>query len=116
MGEAARQTADEYAVTVTVAPIDIIELAIDTADEALAAFRAAYAGRDVEAMTEEERAAYEADWAQAVVAMVEEQMPRLGHKAPVELPVRVYRDGNVWQIKEEDLQAVDAALIYYPMN
>ena len=104
-----------YVVKVDVEPINVMELAMDAEDEATASFFEKYADVDVHSMTDEEYAAYDADWAQAVIAMVKEQIPQLGYKPAVSLAVQVVRgDDGIWRISDDDIVNLDAQMIYYP--
>ena len=115
VGEAALHQTDEYVVPVTVRPVNVMELAIDTSDTALASFRETYAGKNVEDMTEEEKAVYENDWTTAIIDMVDAQLPNLGYKDAEELTIHVRHESDgVWRLDRDDLTAVDIAVIYYP--
>lgn len=113
--EAGKVDDNIYAVKIDVEPINIMELAKAAEDEAMSSFSAKYADADVDSMTDEEYAAYDADWAQAVIAMVKEQIPQLGYKPAVHLTVQVVRDDDgIWQISDDDIVNLDAQMIYYP--
>lgn len=114
VGTPEKVRADSYAVPVTVRPLDVMEQALGGADESLAAFREKYASQPVDNMTEDERTSYEAERAQAIITMVEAQLPRAGYKDAVELTLYLNCSNGVWQLESEGLQAVDALILLYP--
>ncbi|MBE6989981.1 MAG: hypothetical protein E7426_04460 [Ruminococcaceae bacterium] len=115
VGEASKLSDDTYAVKVEIRPIDVIELAVNNQETALADFAAKYGGVDSSEMTEAEYVAYDADWAQAVITMVTEQLPNLGYKDSVSIAVQIVKDSDgVWQISNTDMSNVDTNIIYYP--
>ena len=115
VGNASKLDENTYVVKVDVEPINVMELATDSEAAATAEFFEKYAGVDIESMTDEEYEAYDADWAQAVIAMVKEQLPLLGYKPNASLAVQIVRsDNGAWQISDDDMNALDEQMIYYP--
>ena len=115
VGEATKVDDKTYSVAVDVEPINIMELAIDSHEEALADFYEKYADADTEAMTDEEYQAYDNDWFRAVLDMVKAQLPNLGYQDPVTVDMRVtLGEDDVWQINDEDWQELDTEIICYP--
>ena len=115
VGNASKLDENTYVVKVEVEPINVMELAIDAEETATADFFAKYADKDVQSMTDEEYEAYDADWAETVIAMVKEQIPLAGYRPAVSFAVQVVKgDDGIWQITEDDLNDLDAQIIYYP--
>ncbi|MBO4853832.1 MAG: hypothetical protein J5482_01635 [Oscillospiraceae bacterium] len=115
VGNASKLDENTYVVKVDVEPINVMELAMDAEDTATADFFAKYADVDVESMTDEEYEAYDAEWAQAVIATVQAQVPVLAYKPGVSLAVQVVRgDDGAWQISDSDMGDLDEQMIYYP--
>lgn len=115
VGNASKLDENTYVVKVEMEPINVIELATDVQETATADFFAKYADADVQSMTDEEYEAYDADWAETVIAMVQEQIPLLGYKPAVSFAVQVVKgDEGFWQIADDDLNDLDTQIVYYP--
>lgn len=104
---------DNYAVTVTVNPINVLELAQvnyqAASDELWAQYKAQGAEHD-----DAVYAAYNKAYAEMVISLVKAQMGNLGYLAPQTATVRVEKDANAsYSINLEDLDAVDALIISY---
>lgn len=115
VGMAAKVDDGTYTVPVTVQPLNIMEAVIQDHDAALAGFYQKYADVDRDALDGEALAAYEADWAHAVIEMVRGQLSHITYRDTETIHVRVTQleDGS-WQMNAEDLQALDALILYYP--
>ena len=117
VGQAFKVDDRTYTVPVTVQPLNIMDAAIQSHDEALAGFYEKYAGVSRDELSGEELAAYEADWAHAVIEMVRAQLARTTYRDTETVDVRVTQDGDgTWQMSAEDLQTLDALVLYYPSN
>lgn len=104
---------DNYAVTVTVNPINVLELAQANyqaaSDELWAQYKAQGAEHD-----DAVYAAYNKAYAEMVISLVKAQMGNLGYLAPQTTTVRVEKDANAsYSINLDDLDAVDALIISY---
>lgn len=104
---------DNYAVTVTVNPINVLELAQANyqaaSDELWAEYKAQGAEHD-----DAVYAAYNKAYAELVISLVKAQMGNLGYLAPQTVTVHVEKDANAsYSINLEDLDAVDALIISY---
>lgn len=115
VGNVSKLDDNTYVVKVEVEPINVMELATDSEDEVTASFFEKYADADPESMTDDEYAAYDADWAQTMIAMVKDQIPLLAYKPAVSLAVQVVQsDEGIWQISDSDIADLDEQMIYYP--
>ncbi len=115
VGESVRTDEDTYTVSVTVYPIDVIELLLEDYENYLDDFYEKYALADVEAMTEEEYAEYDHEWALGMVAALRAQLPKIGNLSGETLSMRVeLSDDGYWAINEEDFMEVDWVIISYP--
>ncbi|MBQ2062103.1 MAG: hypothetical protein II458_05435 [Oscillospiraceae bacterium] len=117
VGDAVKADDGSYAVSVEIQPLNIMQTAIDGHEESLAGFYEKYRDVDSETLSGAELAAYEADWAHAVIGMVRAQLSHITYRDAVTVDVRVSQtEGGFWQMNAEDLQAVDALILYYPTN
>lgn len=104
-----------YAVKVQISPIDIIQLAVDNSDAQLAPFFERYQDVDVMEMTDEEYEAYDAEWASAVIQLVESQLPNMGYMDEQSIAVQIVKgDDDIWRIADSDMVKIDELMIYYP--
>lgn len=104
---------DNYAVTVTVNPINVLQLAEANyqaaSDELWAQYKAQGAEHD-----DAVYAAYNKAYAEMVISLVKAQMGNLGYLAPQTVTVHVEKDANAsYSINLGDLDAVDALIISY---
>lgn len=104
-----------YAVKLAVAPINIIEQATENFDEDMADFYAKYENADIEAMTDEEYAQYDKDWARGILAMLYKALPGLEYREEQSIAIQVVKDSEgFWSISDSDLYTIDTLIIYYP--
>ena len=117
VGKAVMADDNTYTVPVTIQPLNIMDAAVQSHDEALAGFYEKYAGVSPDELSGGELAAYEADWADAVIEMVRAQLSRTTYRDAETMDIRVAQDEDgTWQMSAEDLQALDALILYYPSN
>ena len=117
VGEAVKADEKTYTVKVEIQPLNIMDAAIQGHDEALAGFYEKYTGVSPDDLSGEELTSYEADWADAVIEMVRAQISHTTYRSAETVDVRVMQDGDgTWQMNAEDLQTVDALILYYPSN
>lgn len=104
-----------YAVKVQISPIDIVQLVSDNWDDGMESFYEKYANVDIASMSEEDYIQFDAEWAETIISMFYDQLPNLGHMDEQSIAVQITKgsDGK-WMIADNDLMAVDAAIIYYP--
>lgn len=115
VGEASKLDDSTYAIKITVAPIDIVEQVADDFDNGTADFFTKYAEADPNAMTDEEYAQYDRDWADAIITMFYEHMPTLGHKEEQSIVIQVVKEAdNRWAISDDDMLNIDNLILYYP--
>ena len=117
VGKATRVDGDTYTVAVTVQPLNIMEAVIQDHDAALADFYAKYADVNKWDLSGQELAAYEADWAEAIIAMVRGRLAHITYRDTQTVDVRVTQlEDGTWQMDAEDLQNLDSLILYYPSN
>lgn len=115
VGAVSRLDDSTYAVKLTVAPINIIEQATENFDEDMADFYAKYENADIEAMTEEEYAQYDKDWAQGILAMLYKALPKPEYREEQSVAIQVAKDAdNLWTISDIDMASIDTLILYYP--
>lgn len=104
---------DGFTAQVTVRPLDIIYLTnedVDAAGQELAEY---YTQDVVDAMTDEEYAAYDALWADLVLTAAEENLPDMGYLPERTTQVRVALEGDYWMLTDESIQELDLLMIQY---
>ena len=115
VGEASKLDDNTYAVKLTVAPINIVELVDENWDMGMAAFYEKYAEADLEAMTEEEYMEFDADWTRAIIQMFYDNMDDISYNEEEAMAVQVVKDSDgLWVISDSDMSKIDALIIYYP--
>ena len=73
-----------------------------------------YSQEDVDAMGEEEYAAYLSQYAQKIASLMESHADTVTYGEEQSVTVHVQPDSDgIYEIPEEDLQAVDALIIQY---
>lgn len=101
---------DNYSVTVTVNPINVLDLAEPGYQAASDALWAKYQNASMD-----QYAAYSKEYTDMVIAQVKAQMGNLGYLTPQTVTIRVEKDANAnYTINMEDLDVVDALIIHYP--
>lgn len=115
VGDASKLDDNTYAVKVTISPIDIVDLVVEDFDSGMEGFYTQYADADPSAMTDEEYAQYDRDWAEAILAMFYKRLPKLGYKEEQSIAIQVVKgaDGR-WGISDNDMVSIDSLMIYYP--
>jgi len=103
-----------FSVTVKVYPIDIFQRVEKNWEKGMADFYSKYEYADTDAMSEEEYAAFDADWTYSIIDSVYSHIPSLGYMKSVSIPVRVQKIDGFWTVPEEDFAAIDEQIIYYP--
>lgn len=120
VSEAVEIDDNTFHVTVTVAPIDLLRMVVEelSSDEptfpALVEFDNTYAEADVNAMTDEEYAQYDKDWANMVIALTRDKLSQAGYLEEQSQVVQVVKDSdNLWSINQTDFMNVDYFIIDY---
>lgn len=115
VNEPAKLDDNTYAVKVQISPIDIFQLVIDNFDDGMEEFFIKYEQVDINALSAEEYAQYDLDWANSIIALVYEQLPKLGYLEEQSIAVQVSKNSDgVWMITDNDMANIDIAIIYYP--
>lgn len=115
VGKAVRVDGKTYTVPVTVQPLNIIQDVIKDHDDAMAGFFEKYADVSREDLQGEALAAYDADWAHAVLNMVRAQLSHVTYRDTETVDVHVTQtEDGAWQMDAQDLQTLDALILYYP--
>lgn len=114
VSKAERQSDGSFSLTVKVYPIDIFRRVEKNWDKYMEDFYSDYGYADVDSMSEIERAAFEAAWADSIIAAVYSCIPSLGYLKGVSIPVRVEKIDGYWTVSEEDFYQIDENIIYYP--
>jgi len=113
IGEAT-QTGDDYLVTVTIYPIDIIQKVLDDFDDFLSAWYDRQEYGDFEDLSVEE---FETLWARDVINLAKTKVGNIGYLEPETISVRIISqssDGsNYYTISEDDMRRVDSLIITY---
>lgn len=106
---------DTYAVKIQISPIDIFKLVSDNFDDGMDEFYSKYEQVDIDAMSEEEYARFDLDWAHAIIKLVYEQLPNVGYLEEQSIAIQVAKNKDgIWTITDNDLGSIDNAIIYYP--
>jgi len=115
VGEASKLDDKTYAIKISISPIDIVEQITEDFESGMEEFYTKYAEADPNAMSEEEYAQYDRDWAEAIINMFYEHMPTLGYKDEQSIAVQVVKGSNdLWVISDNDMASIDNLIIYYP--
>lgn len=117
VGAATKLDSGNYAVEVTVRPIDIMTKV--SSEDFQAVFEQILSDKGIssqaqlEALTEEEYQAIDAQYAQQVMDLVEEQLANVGHGDAESFTVLIEKDGDMWVPSQDDFNAIDLAIIDY---
>ena len=117
VGAANKLESGNYAVEVTVRPIDI--MTNFTSDDFQEVFEQILSERGIttqeqlEALSEEEYQEIDAAYAQQVIDMVEAQLPSVGKGEEETFTVQIEDDGDIWTPSQDDFDAIDLAMIDY---
>jgi len=113
VGEAT-QTGDDYLVTVTVYPIDIIQKVLEDFDDFMSAWYDRQEYGVFEDLSVEE---FETLWAREVINLVRGKLSSLGHLEPETISVRIVSQSsngsNFYTISEDDMRRIDTLIITY---
>ena len=111
-----KQNDGNFAVKVTVEPVDIMELANNQFDsyEPLIAFFNTYTEDIVYEMTDEEYQVYTNDYGMLIVQLVKEQLPNLGYKETKTHLIQIALIDNQYIVSQDDWDNLDANIVYYP--
>jgi len=113
VGEAT-QTGDDYLVTVTIYPIDIIQKVLDDFDDFMTAWYDRQEYGIFEDLTVEE---FETLWAREVINLVRGKLSSIGHLESETISVRIMSQSsngsNFYTISEDDMRRIDALIITY---
>ena len=111
--QATKMDDQTYAAKVHIFPMDIMQRMQDNWEEAIAPVQEKYGGMDMD--DEEVYAAYDTDWARTAIDLFRSQIPEMDYMDEETILVRVEKNSDgVWMILDEDLQAIDNRIIYYP--
>lgn len=113
VGEASREEDGSYVMTVTVRPLDIIEIASEDLAVAADTFNSQYTEEQVNAMTEEAYQAYDAAWADLVISEVEAKLPEMGYLPERTTEMRVALIDDAWSITDDSMGDIDLLMIQY---
>lgn len=112
----AASTLDETTVVVKVdvQPIDIFVQVLDSIEDHVADFHAKYTQDVVDAMDDAAYQAYDAEWADLVIDLVEQKLQTIGHEETTSLAVQVVLQDETWRISDDSMTNIDTAMITYP--
>lgn len=117
VGAATKLASGNYAVEVTVRPMDIMTKV--TSDDFEEIFEQILTDRGIttqeqlEALSEEECQEIDALYAQKIVDLVEAQLPTMGYGEAETFTVQIEDDGNIWTPSQDDFNSIDLAMIDY---
>ncbi|MBE6940293.1 MAG: hypothetical protein E7457_05695 [Ruminococcaceae bacterium] len=114
VGSASKLDDNTVVVKMEVQPIDLFVQVLETFQEDMADFYAQYPSEMVDAMDEAAYQAYDAHWAQEVIALCRKALPNLGHEQTVTLTVQVVLTDDYWQISDASMADINEAIITYP--
>lgn len=113
VGDATRDEEENYVLTVTVRPLDIMQKSVEDLEAAAETFNSQYTQEQVDAMDEEAYKAYDAAWADMVITVVEENLPDMGYLPECTTEMKVAKKDGTWEITAESMGEIDALLIQY---
>lgn len=117
VGAASELDSGNYAVEVKVQPIDI--MTNFTPDDFQNVFTQVLAERGVTdnfalySMSEEEYASADQEYANRLVAMIEEKIPSIGYTEEKSLAVQIMDGGEMWEPNQDDFSQLDTWMIDY---
>lgn len=117
VGTATQLDSGNYAVEVKVQPIDI--MTHFTPDDFQAVFTQVLAERGVMdnfalyTMSEEDYAAADQEYANRIIAMIEEKIPEIGYTEEKSLAVQIMDGGDMWEPNQDDFSQLDTWMIDY---
>lgn len=117
VGAATKLDSGNYAVEVTVRPIDLMTKV--TSDDFEKIFEQILADRGIttqeqlEALSEEEYQEIDAVYAEKIVDLLEKELPNTGNGEAETFTVQIEDDGNIWTPSQDDFNSIDLAMIDY---
>lgn len=117
VGAATKLDSGNYAVEVTVRPIDIMTKV--SSEDFQAIFdqiltqRGITTQEQLEALSEEEYQEIDGEYAHQVVELLEAQLPGIGHGEAETFTVQIEDDGDIWTPSQDDFNSIDLAIIDY---
>ncbi len=100
-----------YAVEVVISPLNVISLMNDGEEEIREKFEAAYDGKDVSELTDEE---IEARWGEVILDLAYDKLEEVDYEDDVYLTVQVRQDDDgMWGLVDTDFSSIDNAVIAY---
>lgn len=117
VGAATKLDSGNYAVEVTVRPIDLMTKV--TSDDFEEIFEQILADRGIttqeqlEALSEEEYQEIDAVYAEKIVDLLEKELPNTGNGEAETFTVQIEDDGNIWTPSQDDFNSIDLAMIDY---
>lgn len=113
VNDAEKEDENTYRVKVDIQPIDLFVLVDEVWEETVSEFNANY--KDVNTMTDAEYEAYLDDAARMIIDLCKSKMPDMGNLETKTVYVQVTKDSNnYWSITDDDMGALDEAMISYP--
>ena len=108
------EASTQYLVEVRVRPLLIFDDILTEYNAFVDEMSGRYSQEDVDAMGEEEYAAYLSQYAQKIASLMESHADTVTYGEEQSVTVHVQPDSDgIYEIPEEDLQAVDALIIQY---
>lgn len=101
-------------VMLEVQPIDLFVQLTDQAETLLADFYAKYTEDVVNAMSAAEYVAYDAEWAETLIAACRLLLPNVSYEETETIPVQVVLQDEVWSIANDSMSEIDTVIIAYP--
>ena len=114
VGAASRVDDTTAVVMLEVQPIDLFVQLTDQAETLLADFYAKYTQDVVDAMTSAEYVAYDAEWAETIIAACRQLLPNVSYEETKSIAVQVLLQDEVWSISNDSMGEIDSVIIAYP--
>lgn len=96
---------------VVISPLNVISLMNDGEEEIREKFEAAYDGKDVSELTDEE---IEARWGEVILDLAYDKLEEVDYEDDVYLTVQVRQDDDgMWGLVDTDFSSIDNAVIAY---
>ncbi len=117
VGEVSQIDENNWAVNVSLQPIDLPQQMLDGWDEWMEPFRTKYAGSDFDSMNESAYQKADAEWARYVIDLAKDRLGNLSYRDEEPLAVQVIRneDGS-WTLSENDIYTIDDYVVYFPVD
>ncbi len=115
VGEVSLLEENVYVGTVTISPVNIIELTVAAIENgALDHVYNKYTPKEIHSMSIEDYAAYQQLWADEVLKVAKDQLSDIGYGEEQTIMVQIVLENNAWCIRSTDLKAVDKLIVAYP--